>query len=346
MRPHLLLLPTAKKALSGIKYGYPPVPCTTHLLFHLIRPALVPRTPLTQKISPRSQTHFRLRSFHHANKNTNKNTKKNTNKNTKTITTTMAIAKDNVSQLLTMFPERPSGVSWADWVDDDDDDDGGDDLGPVPFEPAPVVVQEPAPKKTAQEKRAAVQSKKPVQQKKVLDPRKLAEINKTLGPRKAAAPPTKKQQEPKPEEPTPPPAKDQHKPDDRIIETHLHQKIIFDTAVPKPILLNPSMKPNELGLGASRWASAAEPGQEAEEKAVSDNDEQRPEAPPPTTTKTTQPPARRPETPSSPATKPEPVEPATLAPAPAAVRTRPASPPPKPLSKAAEPGLMASRWAS
>lgn len=238
----------------------------------------------------------------------------------------MAVAKDSASnsigsQLLTMFPERPSGVSWADWVDDDEDEEQ-----PIPLEAAaavaaaaaaaPVVqaapnkIVEPVPKKVMQPKKAA-QPKKTVEQRKVFDPRKLAEINKIVGPKKAVVP--KKQSVI-----SRPTSKAEDKGD--RIETN-HQKISFDTAVPKPILLNPSMTPNELGLGASRWASA-----EPNEAVRAD------EAP--------KPPPRL-ETPS-PATTPEPVEPVTPA-APAARSARPASPKP---TKAAEPGLMASRWAN
>lgn len=227
----------------------------------------------------------------------------------------MALAKDNASnsigsQLLTMFPERPSGVSWADWVDDDDEEE------PVPFEAAAPVV-EAAPKKV-------VEPKKPVEQKKVFDPRKLAEINKIVGPKKVVVP--KKQPKPTSSLPPSPPQTVISRPittaenKDDCIETH-HQKISFDTAVPKPILLNPSMKPNELGLGASRWASA-EPGEAGEAVRT----QEAPKPPP------------RLETPS-PATTPEPVEPIT----PATPAARPASPK---LKKAAEPGLMASRWAN
>lgn len=243
--------------------------------------------------------------------------------------------KDNVSsargvvtqKFLAMFPERPSGVSWADWEDDDDDEEQQQQqvttmeaakvTEPKKEEPQQALLPPPSPPK------AAIASK-PITRKN----------EKSHQSRKAVAskPITRKDEK-----------------TDRI-ESH-HQRISFDTAVPKPILLNPSMKPNELGLGASRWASA-EP---EEMDAMATGAETPPEA-----------------RPASPATPPEPAEAITPATTPAArpliaantpspkpkkgianpdlmaspAAEKPATPSPEPKKKAAEPGLMASRWAN
>lgn len=193
---------------------------------------------------------------------------------TKTKTAQPSTFKDNVSstksdlthKLLTMFPERPSGVSWADWADDEDEEE-------AIFE-APSVVE---PKKVPQ----PTSSPPP-------PPLEAVTINTT-------------------------------KEEGDRIKSH-PQQISFDTVVPKPILLNPSMKPNEFGLSASRWASA-EPEENDNEKNA--KGEEATEA--------------HHETPT---TNPEPAEP--VKPIPTTLTTTPQQKP----KKAAEPGLMASRWAN
>lgn len=230
---------------------------------------------------------------------------------TKTKIAQSTTVKDNVpsakgvvsSKLLTMFPERPSGVSWADWDDDYEEEDEqftyeAKQVVEPKEQPQPAVSLPPSPPKSV--------------------------ISSTT------------------------------KDESDHIKTH-SQKISFDTAVPKPILLNPGMKPNDFGLGASRWASA-EPEEADNEMAESKDsvDETHhheivaadpeptepaaPATPPPATPKPAKPSPKKARNPSP-------------------KKARNASPkkiqntgpkevaPPSPI-KAAGPGLMASRWAS
>lgn len=264
-------------------YKYP----LTHLLFHLTTPTTaVPHIaappfcvhwentlPSSISGSPQSTSQRFLRlPKSRLDTATMALAKTKTAQTSTTMDSVSNVKSDITQKLLTMFPERPSGVSWADWADDEEEEE--DTI--VDTIEAPSVV-EPKRKKEKEPEPGP----EPYHHLSPPSPPKAA-VNKTT--------------------------KDES---DRI-ESY-PQRISFDTAVPKPILLNPSMKPNELGLSASRWASF-EP-EEADEAA---KDEEPTEA--------------RHETP---ATTPEPVEPATPA--------KPVAPKPK---KAAEPGLMASRWAS
>lgn len=131
--------------------------------------------------------------------------------------TMSSIGGGGTPEFVSMFPERPSGVSWADWVDDDEEEEM---TAAPPVSPPKEQVADVAPRTTTTTTTTATTA--------------------TKGER---------------------------------IETQ-RRKLSFDTEVPKPVLLNPSMKAGELGLTASRWANEEDDNEEEEVKVVAAQPEQ------------------------------------------------------------------------